>query len=115
MKEARLEIHIFDNEVIFHGIMRIVECYDFLNYFDKEGFNEILWGEENSCLRLTRKPTQPEKIYRPEDFCSPDEVLRLHEEKDSLKKKVLDLEALLRQVIEQYKRPETENEKKEPV
>jgi hypothetical protein len=111
MRESRLEIHIYDNEVIFHGIMTIVECYDFLNYFDKEGFKKIMWGEENSCLRLTRKANESEKIYTPEDFCSRDEVFRFYEERDVLKKRITELESLLKQVINQNKIPENDNEK----
>lgn len=62
MREYRLEIYIDEHEVLFHGKMSIREAFDFLNYFDKEGFDEVFWGEENSCLRLTKKTPQQEKF-----------------------------------------------------
>ena len=64
MNTARLEISIYDGLVIFHGEMTIREAFDFLNYFDREGYNIVTVGQENSSICLKKgELTTEQKSY----------------------------------------------------
>ena len=91
---SRLEIQINDTDVLFHGRMSTREAFDFINYFDKEGFTEIEIGDENSCLHLSKpihqKDTEKSGIY-----------LNVLNERNKLIDRVKELEDLIKNHIEQ--------------
>lgn len=54
MYEGRYSIEADDDIVIIHGSLTIAEAFDFLSYYDKQGFNEVGVGDENSTLFLRK-------------------------------------------------------------
>lgn len=55
MKNEKYSIEVSDGVVTIHGTLTVEEAFDFLSFYDKKGFDEVTWGEENSCLRLINK------------------------------------------------------------
>jgi len=82
MKNERYSIEVSEDIVVIHGKLTIEEAFDFLNFFEKKGFDEVVVGHENSCLRLLKKNEQ------------------IHESNDFYKKKVNELESLIKHLIE---------------
>lgn len=55
MKGERYSIEVSDGEVLIHGYISIREAFDFLSFFDQQGYDCLIPGDENSVLRLTKK------------------------------------------------------------
>lgn len=51
---ARYSIEANDEIVVIYGHLRIEEAFDFLNYYEKEGFNCVSFGKENSTICLLK-------------------------------------------------------------
>lgn len=60
MFHERYSIEVSDDCVFIYGDLSIREAFDFLNYFEKEGFDFIGDGYENSSLSLYKKVKKEE-------------------------------------------------------
>ena len=103
MKGERYSIDVSDFNVLIHGELSIREAFDFLNYFEKEGYNRLIPGDENSCLHMCKV----EKLIK-EDLTKNLEarVIDLNIQNQNLKVKIDDLE----RIIEKFEDAEIFNE-----
>ena len=51
----RYSIEVCDYEVQIYGELTIREAFDFLSFFDQQGYNKVIIGHENSTLRLIKE------------------------------------------------------------
>jgi hypothetical protein len=66
MIRERYSIEVGEGIVEIHGKLTIEEAFDFLNFFEKKGFDEVGVGDENSCLRLfNNKVIYGDKVEEP--------------------------------------------------
>ena len=68
MINEKYTIEVGEGCVEIHGRLSIDEGLVLLNLFQKQGFNEIFWGSENSALRLTKNHDQDKKVENLEDL-----------------------------------------------
>lgn len=66
MRNERFNIEVSDDCVCFYGDeMSVEEVFDFINYFEKKGFNKVVDGIENSILCLMKKKIEvPESVKK---------------------------------------------------
>jgi hypothetical protein len=55
MKGERYTIEVSDDEVLIHGYLSIREAFDFLSFFDQQGYDTLWPGDENSAMRIVKK------------------------------------------------------------
>jgi hypothetical protein len=103
MNGERYSIEVSDGVVTIHGKLTIEEAFDFLNFYDKKGFDEVTWGDENSCLRLiNNKVIYGDKVDEP---VIPEKDIweTFYEEKqkenEKLRERVLQLETLIKEFM----------------
>lgn len=105
MIDERYSIQVADDYILFHGNMTIEEAFDFMNFYEKKGFNEVSIGEENSCLCLMKRDRQEEE--RSEIKKELDDVVKFHNErikefhteKDDLRRRIVELESLIKTLL----------------
>lgn len=51
----RYSIEVSDGAVVIYGNLSIEEAFDFLNFFDKKGYNSIGVGHQNSALVIYKQ------------------------------------------------------------
>lgn len=61
MKSERYSIEVEDDCVVIHGYLTMREAFDFLSFFDQQGFTCIKPGYENSTLFLMKENYTEEK------------------------------------------------------
>jgi len=54
MKDERYTIEVGAGVVIIHGYLTIREAFDFLAFFDQQGYTSVYPGDENSAMRLVK-------------------------------------------------------------
>ncbi len=54
-RHDRYSVEVSDGYAVIHGELSIKEAIDLLLYFDKQGFDLITHGDENSALCLIKK------------------------------------------------------------
>lgn len=119
MKNERYSIEVWEDYILFHGSMTIEEAFDFMNFFEKKGFNEVSIGEENSCLCLMKIDEEKEKSeFQKSNEASEEFYEEMMEDKNKeiiiLKEQNKNLTSLVRQLINQgsskkITKEETEN------
>lgn len=77
MKDDRYSIEVSDTLVLIHGYLSIREAFDFLSFFEQQGFNCVMPGDENSCLRLFKKKDEAQEKAEESALKSCQEQLRL--------------------------------------
>lgn len=105
MIDERYSIQFSDDYILFHGNMTIEEGFDFINFYEKKGFNEISMGHENSCLCLMKKDKESEEKTKFQKEC--DESISFYktlyegqvERNNQLKKKIIELESLIKTLL----------------
>lgn len=66
-----------NSEVLFHGYFSVRELLGFIEFYQKQGFNYVVPGDENSALCLVRK--EYSKATQPEDKPEEEEELSIEE------------------------------------
>jgi hypothetical protein len=54
MINERYSIEVSDDMVIIHGNLTIRESFDFLAFFDQQGYKTLCPGEQNSAMCLIK-------------------------------------------------------------
>lgn len=136
---AKYEITVDDDRVLIHGKLTIREAFDFLSFYEKEGFDQVMWGEENSALCLVKSKKEavkiqdihsmyaprlvdPSKVIEPIDqyFKQRSDILeeensRWIDENTHLKKRIFDLEELIKNFIPTPKPPKEDKRYSNPT
>lgn len=62
----RYSIEVNDCLVEIRGTLTIEEAFDFLNFFDKKGYTNVVEGDQNSTIRMLKmnkeENTEKEKV-----------------------------------------------------
>ena len=58
MKSERYSIEVSEGTVVIYGYLTIEEMFDFMNFFDKKGYQSAIPGWENSTLLLSKTPIE---------------------------------------------------------
>jgi type I site-specific restriction-modification system R (restriction) subunit len=100
----RYSIEVSEGLVVIHGKLSIEEAFDFLNFFEKKGFDEVGIGQENSALCLynnkaiygdkDEEPVIPEKDIW-ESFYE-----EKSKENEKLRERIKQLERLIKQLLD---------------
>ena len=102
MNGERYSIEVSEGVVEIHGKLTIEEAFDFLNFFEKKGFDEVTYGDQNSCLRMLNKKAiygdkDEEPVIPERDFwesCYHEKEL----ENIKLREKIKELEGLIKKL-----------------
>jgi hypothetical protein len=65
MINEKYTLAVNEDEVIIHGILSIREAFDFLSFFDKEGFNFVSAEYDDVTLRLIKE--KKDRVIDPTD------------------------------------------------
>lgn len=104
----RYSIYVYDGIVIIYGSLTIEETFDFINYFEKKGFNEVGVGDENSTL-LLRKTDYEHKRLTEENFNRLHEKLEDNDKEQKLiisdlKRHIKDQESVIKDMEQRHQR-----------
>lgn len=109
MIQERYSMSVNDYAVEIYGELTVREAFDFLNFFDQQGYNIITIGHENSSLRMIKS-----SVY--ESVPDTHEILLEDEKKTNsqLRKRLKDQEEIIKQLLtdeqDRLKRLKEENE-----
>ena len=109
----RYTIEVCDYEVQIYGELTIREAFDFLNFFDQQGYNKLVIGHENTTLRLIK---EKETIEGESDFDMHETLWKDEKEtSNQLRKRLKEQEDLIKVLMiddsERCKNLKKENEK----
>lgn len=93
-------------EVRIFGNLTITEAFDFLSYYEKEGFVSLLSCSGDECLRICKTDFNKDEEMIDGAFCTLEELLSLKQENIRLKKELVEQEGLLKQIVKSYTKPE---------
>jgi len=98
--DERYSIKVRENIVEIHGTLSIEETFDFLNFFEKKGFNSVIVGDENSSfiLRNIEEEKDDSTINDSEGFY--EKLYNSEKEKNEiLRDKIEELKSLIKKLI----------------
>ena len=102
-KHERYSIECGEEFVVIHGYLSIREAFDFLAFYEREGFTCLIPGEENSCMRMCKtdhsKPVKTEKAHTTQEYWDFKEVMIWKEKCEKLNEKVIQLENIIKTFI----------------
>jgi len=102
-RPEKYSIECSEGCVEIQGYLSIREAFDFLSYYEREGFTCLTPGDQNSCMLLTKhdftKPSHPEKPHCSEDYWAIDEIMMWKGKCEKLQAKVIDLEILIKSFL----------------
>lgn len=106
MKEGRYSIEVCDSEVLIHGYLTIREAFDFLAFFDQQGFKSVWPGDENSVMRLTKlnanaEETLPDESSEDTHLENAKFIRELLKKNDGLKMRVEQLTGFIKDLLRQ--------------
>lgn len=80
--EPKYEIYATEQDIKIYGDLTIEEAFDFLNYFEKKGFNVITSGQQNSTLHFSHSNNEKSTQVKEDANC----IFELIEMKNKLLK-----------------------------
>jgi hypothetical protein len=95
----RYTIEVCDYEVQIYGELTIREAFDFISFFDQQGYNKLVIGHENTTLRLIKEKETTESesefdmhetLWKDEKVTSSQLRKRLKEQEDLIKVLMID-------------------------
>lgn len=54
MIQDKYSIHVNEEEVLIFGELTIREAFDFLSFYEREGYTQVTLGQDNSTLRILK-------------------------------------------------------------
>lgn len=114
MYGERYSIQVDDDHVEIHGTITIREAFDFLSFFERDGYSTLVDNCDSGVLRLEKRNLDQEKTdrintdVREENVELKDKLEMEKEHSRDLEYKLHDLEGLIQKLI--VERKEMENE-----
>ena len=104
-EEPKYSIRVYDERVEIEGRLIIREAFDFLNFFDQQGFTTLESNYDNDTLTLSKRDEQKEERIRliEESIEDNKHYQRLYNQaQDQIKKheiRISQLDGLIRQIM----------------
>ncbi len=97
----RYSVEVSENIVEIFGQLTIEEAFDYLNFFEKKGYNLVIVGDENSTLRMRKIDKEEKQDTTIQDFEGMYEKFYNTEvqKNEILKEKIRELEILIKKLI----------------
>ena len=101
----RYSIEVDDESVMIYGDLSMEEAFDFLNFFEKKGYNRLTLGHENSTISMMKKSIEEaqEAVRIAEHISSEKFYQSLYEQQLEDAKghiqKIQDLESLVKKIM----------------
>lgn len=105
----RYSIDVANDCVLIHGNISIREAFDFLSFFEQQGFNSLTYGEENSAMCLLRtsiKEMREEQVLKEkvaDDLFYETLYNSSQDEIKKLRDKISHLESLMKEMLNEEK------------
>jgi hypothetical protein len=97
----RYSVKVREHIVEIFGELTIEEAFDFLNFFEKKGYNSVIIGDENSTLILRKRDEEEKEDSICENYEGMYEKFYNTEvqKNEILKEKIRELEILIKKLI----------------
>lgn len=105
----RYSIEVDDESVMIYGDLSMEEAFDFLNFFEKKGYNRLTLGHENSTISMMKKSIEEaQEAVRIAEHISTEkfyESLFVEQSEKSKRhiQKIQELESLVKKIMEDKK------------